>query len=60
MARVDYRMTCCKCNGHVPVPEYGHLTICESCGTVYRLAADYGFFDYTAEVYEPVDLEEES
>lgn len=53
-------MTCCECGGHVPVPEYGDPAMCDDCGTVFRLAADYGWFGYTAEVYEPVRLPEES
>jgi hypothetical protein len=47
-------MTCVWCGGYVPLAEpRGSETFCTGCGKGFREDHDYGFFDYTAEIYIP-------
>lgn len=48
-------MRCIYCDGYVPLAEPRTAeTWCTDCGARFYEVHDYGFFDYTAEVYIPV------
>jgi hypothetical protein len=52
-------VTCCYCAGPVELPERGYPAWCQACDKYFHLAADYGFFTYSVEVYTPKDQAEE-
>ncbi len=45
-------MKCPDCGGHIDLPAFHLDAYCWVCGKAFQLTADYGFFSYTAEVYQ--------